>query len=292
MFHSRAFAAGTLSNWPVYAVKAGVSAFLARQFCLWTGIDDPVSAAFVAVIAASPTLYTGLRSSLWQIAGSLVGGLIAIGVLLLVPSQGWALALAVGLAVILTGPLLGGDAHIVAAFTALYVVLLSNGDSAVRYEHRLGGVLLGSASAFLVNFSATAMMYEKVFRRRMALADLAVESVLRSGLSGRALFDVEALLHRLESELRDAGRDLRLFSRFTRTLVQHFQKECASLLSVLAEFRVIETLEPDRALAAGVLAADFLIGSDRGQKGSVELPVRMRVAIEMRHALARLRPQR
>lgn len=291
MFHSRAFAAGTLSNWPVYAVKAGISAFFARQFCIWTGIDDPVSAAFVAVIAASPTLYTGLRSSLWQIAGSLVGGLIAIGVLLIVPSQGWALALAVGLAVILTGPLMGGDAHVVAAFTALYVVLLSNGDSAVRYEHRVGGVLLGCAAAFLVNFSATAVLYEKVFRRRMALAGSAVESALRTAAAGRTAFDVEALLHRLEGELRDAIRDSWTFSKNTRALIMHFQQECESLLEVLAEYRALQTTMRGDVKPVAATAAEFFKGGV-SESDVVHLPERLRASIVKHRSLELSRPGR
>ena len=91
------FIPSTLTHWPVYCLKLGLASGLAWWCCQLTGVQDAVSATFVAVVCTMPTLTTGLRASTEQALGSLLGGGVATLLMLFGVSGPAGLALAVGL---------------------------------------------------------------------------------------------------------------------------------------------------------------------------------------------------
>jgi hypothetical protein len=196
----------TLTHWPIYCLKLGLSSGLAWRFCQLTGIQDAVSATFVAVVCTMPTLTTGFRASSEQAIGSLLGGGVAYMLMRAGLGGPAGLALAVGLSALLSYPVRLRPAHVVAAFTALLVMITGIPTPGPSFAHRLGAVLIGAGSATLLNFLASAVQYRTIFRRRRGLVRLAVAAALEAGDRG-STDRADALLRDLQGELRDVSRE-------------------------------------------------------------------------------------
>src|SRR5689334_2632514 len=69
------------------AIKAAVAASVAVLLTRQLGVADELSAGFVAVVCVTPTAYAGLRRGLAQVVGSILGGAIAMVLLLLLPAR-------------------------------------------------------------------------------------------------------------------------------------------------------------------------------------------------------------
>jgi len=183
---------------------------------------DTLSATFVTLLCLSPTLYTGLRRGLSQLAASVLGGLATLAVT--VPLGSGPAALALSMALGLGASVLIGFAstYTVAGFTVLYVSLLGKG-SVDAYFVRLGSVLLGVGVASGINFLVSAFSYGRIFGRRVGVAARAAHrpvALLAAGVRERdrerlrradeALGPVFRLLEELRGEFRDLRRELRL----------------------------------------------------------------------------------
>lgn len=179
---------------PVHlAVKAGVASALAVVACRGLGLDDPLSAGFVALACVSPSAYAGVRSGLVQLAGSMLGSAVAGLPLLVWPSlHGAAPALVASLGAAVLGCIgLGLEAGIlVAGFTVLYVHLLPYA-ALVSIGERSGAVALGVAAATGVNVVVSAVNGRRIVARRLARAREAVRGALEAAagavLGGRPL---------------------------------------------------------------------------------------------------------
>jgi hypothetical protein len=118
------------------------------------------------------------------------------------------LGLAVCLSALLSYPPRLRPAHIVAAFTALLVLITGDPVPGPSYAHRLGAVLLGAGSATLFNLLASALQYRTLFQRRIGLVRMATATALYSG--DRPSYDrADALLRDLSGELQDVAREQR-----------------------------------------------------------------------------------
>lgn len=187
----------SLTNWPIYAAKTGIAAALALLACAAVGLHDRISTVFLAVIATSPTVLTGLERTGQQLIASLLGGAVATAVLAVTAQPALAIGLAIAGAVFLAGRHLPAPAHLVAAFTALYVVILSGGSPEQGVTTRLIGLATGGAAATLTNFLASTLFYRPLFARRMLICQQAV-----AALRADPQVPVQAVL-RLLSEMRD-----------------------------------------------------------------------------------------
>ena len=91
------------------------------------GNPDHVSSTFVAVLSVSAVALAGLRTGLTQLAGSALGGVWGtLAALAGVPHQ-VAVPAAVALAIVTAFAVRAGSAYPIAAFTALYLVLVPRG---------------------------------------------------------------------------------------------------------------------------------------------------------------------
>lgn len=193
------------------AAKATAACGLALLADAVTGNPDHVTSTFVAVLAVSPVVLMGLRRSLDQVVGSLVGGAWGTAALLAGLGLGGGIPLAVGAAV-LTAFLLGFErGYTVAAFTALFVQAVPRGSPLETLEVRLLAVATAAASAFAVNVALSAAAYKSIFRRRLRYAEATASALLvRAAEQGpavaRAGFPVLATL---EEEILLALEELR-----------------------------------------------------------------------------------
>ena len=114
------------------ALKAGAACALALLFDALTGNPDHVSSTFVAVLSVSPVVLMGLRRSLDQVVGSVVGGLWGAGCMLLGLTPGLGIPLAVAAAVYSAFLFGFGRGFAVAAFSAMFVQAVPFG---ARWRH-------------------------------------------------------------------------------------------------------------------------------------------------------------
>lgn len=201
----------TLDNpWPL-AVKTALAASMAYVLCLALALPDGVSAAFVAVVCVTPTVIAGLRRAVGQSVGSLVGG----GFAWVLMTGGLPIALSLGLSVGLSVWVVfragHPSAHVVAAFTAIYVHLLPLGAPDRTLWVRIAAVAVGALSAMCVNTFASAMFYQSIFERRLKRVEVMVANRLEHLIAGEleAMVPIFAALGALSVELHEANRELR-----------------------------------------------------------------------------------
>lgn len=215
----------SLTNWPVYGLKAGLAAAFSLVLAHAFGCADTVSAAFVAVVCTTPTVLSGIKRGFEQLQASLLGGAMAYACLYLGLPVVAALGVSVGLSVLISGALRMRDAHIVAAFTALFVVLLNPTTPGGTYAERMLAVVLGALAALLVNVALSSIFYKMLFRRRVQLCRLALASALEAQ-DLAAIDKASTLILELQAELRHAIK---------RPLILRLIQE-ADLLNRMAHF--------------------------------------------------------
>jgi uncharacterized membrane protein YccC len=200
-----------LANPWFLSIKAGLACLIALLLDRATGNPDHLSATFVAVLCASPTVLAGVRRAWVQLLGSALGGIV--GALL------WAggapplvavplgVTLSIGAAFAVRAPL----GYPVAAFSALTVVLIPRGGPLETLEIRLLAVVIAAASGFLVNLVVSAFFYTRLFERRLWHAEQHVRARLRIAGEGlTALQPAFGVLAALADELALALEELRL----------------------------------------------------------------------------------
>ncbi len=190
------------------ALKAGLATLVALALDRLTGNPDHLSAAFVAVLCAAPTVLIGLRRAALQLLGSLVGGVLGTVVVLggVPPLVGVPAAVALSVWVMLRrAPL----AYPVAAFSVLTVGLIPRGTPSETLLVRLVAVASAAVAGTVVNLVVSGFSYRNVFERRLRRAEAAVLARLaRSGEGAGALQPGFQLLAALDEELSAALAEL------------------------------------------------------------------------------------
>jgi len=205
-----------LSN-PIFIIlKATLACTVALMADYWLGNPDHVSSTFVAVLCISPTVLIGLRNAWAQILGSLVGGVWGVSWLIfadnfhlpLLPG----LPIAVGLAVASTFGLKIQSGYPVAAFTALFMVAVPQNTPLLTFETRFLALFIAAASSFLINALVSAMLYQRIYARRVKKVEGFIESILISVFQGdQKLADQGfALLNVLQQQLRNTLFELKM----------------------------------------------------------------------------------
>jgi hypothetical protein len=153
------------------AAKAGLAAALAVAGARLAGLDDPLSAGFVALACVSPSAYAGLRGGIAQLAGSLLGVAIAGLPVVAIPTLHGsvaALGASMAIAVLACLRMRAPSATLVAGFSVLYVHLMPFPNAWVSAGERLGAVLAGVVAATLVNVAVSALDGDRIAARRTA----------------------------------------------------------------------------------------------------------------------------
>lgn len=200
----------SLSNPFFLAGKAGAACALALLASMTLSAPDLVTAAFVAVLCCSPGALMGLRTSFEQLAGSALGG--AFGTLAVMSELPLVagVSLAVTLAILCTHAIGFARGTVAAAFTALFVQIVTFGQPLDTFGYRMEAVGIAALSAFVVNVAVSAFFYQSLFRKRLQKAKGRVDELLiQAGEHGPGvMYSVFALLTQLEVELSQAMREL------------------------------------------------------------------------------------
>ena len=250
-----------LANPFFVAVKAAVGALLAFTVVRLLDVQDSLSATFVAVVCVSPTVYSGVRRGLDQLAASAIGGVVVWALSLALPAPA---VIAVGLFVTIfaTFKLGFSRGYAVAAFTVLYMVVLKKGDSEHTFLTRIDSVAIGVASAFLVNSAFSLPLWRSVFQRRLDIVRLNVAAhyeTLAKGLREPsdllALFeDSFPLLRAVLEEASDAATDSRIRGGRTRARLLAAVSAAEELLEVAHHGKTL-AFQLDRRGASAEAAA-------------------------------------
>jgi hypothetical protein len=197
-------------RWFFLAAKSAAATLAALAADRLTGNPDHVTSTFVAVLCVSPVVLMGLRRSLDQVAGSLIGGTLGTLAALALPGPFLGIPLAVGGAVLTSFALGFGRGYTVAAFTALFVQAVPRGTPLETLEVRLLAVATGAAAAFLVNVLVSSTAYRGIFRRRLRFAEATVSALLiRAAEQGPRVVQAGfPVLAELEHELAQARGEL------------------------------------------------------------------------------------
>lgn len=195
---------------PVFlAGKAGAASALALLMAASLGVPDKVTASFVAVLCCAPAALMGLRTSAGQLVGSVIGGLSGTLAAFALPEiVGVPLALTV--AILCTHAIGFHQGTVVAAFTALFVQLVSFGGPLATFTYRIEAVAIAALSAFVVNVLVSAFFYKSLFRKRLRRAQkrlkVLIEDATEQGPA--ALHSFFSVTTQLNAELAQAVREL------------------------------------------------------------------------------------
>jgi hypothetical protein len=193
------------------AAKALLACLVTLQLDGLLGNPDHVSSTFVAVLSVAVVALAGLRQGATQLLGSALGGVWGTCATLagLPPLAG--VPLAVGLAVVTAFAARAGSAYPIAAFTALYLILVPQGTPLATLGIRMLAVTSGVVGGLVVNVVVSALFYRGIYERRLAAVEDEVRALLpaavRDGLD--AAEGGFARLAALQGDLDAALQELR-----------------------------------------------------------------------------------
>lgn len=205
-----------LSN-PIFIIlKATLACAVALMADYWLGNPDHVSSTFVAVLCISPTVLIGLRNAWAQILGSLIGGVWGLGWLLLADAFTLpllpGLPISVGLAIASTFILKIQSGYPVAAFTALFMVAVPQNTPLLTFETRFLALFVAAISSFVINALVSAMLYQRIYARRVKKVEFFIETILMPVFQGNQQLADQgfALLNVLQQQLRNTLFELKI----------------------------------------------------------------------------------
>jgi len=200
----------TLTNPVFLAGKSAAACAIALLLVQGLGIPDLVTASFVAVLCCSPGALMGLRTSADQLAGSVLGGAFGtLGAVLELPTA-LGVGLAVGLAVLCTHRIGFHRGTVAAAFTALFLQLVSFGEPLQTFGYRLEAVGIAALSAFVVNVAASSLFYGPLFRKRLSRLTSHIDDLLHKAATEGSAGLVAAFPHitELAAQLAQATKEV------------------------------------------------------------------------------------
>lgn len=211
---------------------------IAVAFALWIGtligLNSPLLAAIAAIFTIQPSIYRSWKQVLEQVQSNLLGAAIAIGAVWLVGAS----PIAVGIAcvcVILLCLRIGTEETIGLTLVTVVVVMEAGGGGSqgwVTAADRLGAIMTGIASAFVVNVAIAPPRHAKRFVKQVQEAQAFMSRLLRTAVSNELR---EKLYRKEREELRTRIRGLEEFHKLfaeERVWRRESRRERARLLVV------------------------------------------------------------
>lgn len=201
-----------LSNPRFIVFKITLACAIALLLDRLLGNPDSVSSTFVTVLCISPTVLMGVRNAWEQTLSSLIGGIWGTLATLLGLPILLGLPLAVGGAVGSSFVFRVGGGYPVAAFTALFMILVQFSNPLMTFRTRFLALFIALVSSFVVNVLISAMYYRKIYQQRLKIAEDFVSESFEAVVAGDldradAGFD---LLVCLQQQLRQTLFELKL----------------------------------------------------------------------------------
>ena len=222
----------SLTNWPLFATKAGGAAGLAMALTQGLHVRDAIAASFLAFTSTSPTASAGVRNGVNQFLASALGGAIS-ATLLSVGLQGpWAMALSVGGTLLAVGLTRRERAYPVAVFTSVYLVAVAKNEPFTSLAVRLESLALGATAALVVNVVVSVLWYRHLFERRLAICEEALNLAVaaeKGPARDDAFLKAQTFIAQVRRELGDAEKDHLFYGATTKDALQQSRQRLDSL---------------------------------------------------------------
>lgn len=242
------------------ALKCAVAAtgawLIAQQL---TSSPEPYYAPMTAFLVIQPTVAASVRDSAQYLVASVLGTAVALGMHAVLPGGLLALAVTVGVAVLLGGLPGLGDQRVTVAFWALFVLVVGGSDPSGFAVQRTPEAVIGVLVGVLVNVAVPPLLVdpaqERLQQLRDDLADVLQE--MADDVSGDWPPDsprwgrsvVQGLVEQAQAAVARAGESLRgnLRGRLQRLEGRKQQAELEQLENVALAVRALSGLLLDAA---------------------------------------------
>lgn len=191
--------------------KALLTCFVTLLLDRLVGNPDHVSSTFVAVLSVSAVALAGLRQGLAQLTGSAVGGVWGTLATVAGLPHLAGVPLAVAAAIVSAFAARAAAGYPIAAFTALYLVLVPQGTPFETFGIRLLAVSCGAVGGLVVNVAVSSFAYRRIYVRRLADAEARIRALVPAAAAQGpdAAEQGFALLAELQRDLDHALTELR-----------------------------------------------------------------------------------
>lgn len=206
----------------IYILKCTIAAVLSIVFANLLGIDDTLSASFVAILCVKPTFYTGLIVGKQQFVASFWGGAITGALMLLLGKGITVTAISLLIVISLCVYRKWTNYVAVAAFTVLYMFLIPH-ETIEGVMIRMASVFLGVATASLINLLLSFIRYKHFFYYRVKYASSTVFALFLETIEANKKADIKCLeklyydyenlysqLTNFSGELSDISQELKI----------------------------------------------------------------------------------
>ncbi|WP_123043159.1 FUSC family protein [Cohnella candidum] len=190
---------------------------LAVAFALWVGmligLKSPLIAAIAAIFTIQPSIYRSWKQILEQVQSNLLGAAIAIGAVWLVGTTPISVGL-VSICVILLCLKIGTEETIGLTLVTVVVVMEAGGSQGwLVAADRLGSIMTGIVSAFLVNVAIAPPRHAKRFVKMVQDAQTLMSRLLRTTVSNELKENVfRDELEKLSAQIRKLEEFYELFT--------------------------------------------------------------------------------
>ncbi len=181
-------------NSQIYILKCTIAGICSIILADNIGLDDNLSASFVAIICIKPTFYSGLITGKQQFIASFWGGAIT-GALIILFGKG-ILVTALSLLIVISLCVYQNWSNhlMIATFTVLYMFLIPH-ETIEGVIIRILSVFLGVAVASVINFVMSFIRYKKFFYSRVKYATNLVLNKFNQTIIANQNADITYLSH-------------------------------------------------------------------------------------------------
>lgn len=192
-------------------IKTGLAVAVSLWVGMLIGLDAPLIAAIAAIFTIQPSIYRSWKQVLEQVQSNLLGAAVAIAAVTFIGSTPLAVGL-VCIGVILLCLRLKAEETIGLTLVTVVVIMETQGQGWMVAADRLGGILTGMVSAFLVNVLIAPPKHRQRFVKHIQDAQELLSRLLRTAVSNELKENVfREEEKRLKSMLRELDEFYDLF---------------------------------------------------------------------------------
>ncbi len=242
-------------------LKTGLAVALALWIGETIGLNSPLIAAITAIFTIQPSIYRSWMQIIDQVQSTLLGAAIALGAVYLIGASPFSVGL-VCVCVILLCLRIGTEEAV--GLTLVTVVIIMEAGAQQGWQltaDRLGGIMTGIASAFLVNISIAPPRHAKRFVKSVEALQRVMFRLLRTAVSNEIKENIfRDDFENLRAQLRKLEEHYKMFAE-ERVWRNKTRMSRARLLVVYKG--MLETVEQGTALIMAIENHYFAMKSSK-----------------------------
>ncbi|KIL37523.1 hypothetical protein SD71_02515 [Cohnella kolymensis] len=163
-------------------IKTGLAVAVSLWVGVLIGLDAPLIAAIAAIFTIQPSIYRSWKQVLEQVQSNLLGAAVAIAAVTFIGKSPLAVGL-VCIGVIMLCIRLKAEETIGLTLVTVVVIMETQGQGWLVAADRLGGILTGMVSAFVVNVLIAPPKHRQRFVKHIQEAQELLSRLLRTAVS-------------------------------------------------------------------------------------------------------------